>query len=56
MLTDNGSCYRSYAFKDALGPKIKHKRTRPYTPQTNGKVCEDLWWCCVGSSLTPAKV
>ncbi|MDQ0078936.1 integrase core domain-containing protein, partial [Arthrobacter oryzae] len=22
----------------ALGPDIKHKRTRPYRPQTNGKV------------------
>jgi transposase len=38
VLTDNGSCYRSYAFKDALGPDIKDKRTRPYRPQTNGKV------------------
>lgn len=38
VLTDNGSCYHSYAFKDALGPEIKHKRTRPYRPQTNGKV------------------
>ena len=54
--TDNGSCYRSHAFKDALGPDITHTRTRPYRPQTNGKVCEDLLWCCVGSSLTPAKV
>lgn len=38
VLTDNGSCYRSHAFKDALGADIKHKRTRPYRPQTNGKV------------------
>lgn len=38
VLTDNGSCYRSHAFRDALGPEIKHKRTRPYRPQTNGKV------------------
>lgn len=38
VLTDNGSCYRSYAFKDALGPGTSHKRTRPYRPQTNGKV------------------
>jgi hypothetical protein len=37
VLTDNGSCYRSNAFADALGP-ITHKRTRPYRPQTNGKV------------------
>ena len=37
VLTDNGSCYRSHAFNDALGEDIKHKRTRPYRPQTNGK-------------------
>jgi transposase-like protein len=37
VLTDNGSCYRSTAFADALG-LITHKRTRPYRPQTNGKV------------------
>ena len=38
VMTDNGSCYKSYAFADAckeLG--IKHIRTRPYTPRTNGK-------------------
>jgi len=38
VMTDNGSCYRSHAFNDALGEAIKHKRTRPYRPQTNGKV------------------
>lgn len=32
VLTDNGSCYRSHAFRDTLGPDIKHKRTRPYRP------------------------
>jgi transposase InsO family protein len=37
VLTDNGSCYRSQVFAEALGP-IVHKRTRPYRPQTNGKV------------------
>jgi len=37
ILTDNGSCYRSHVFRDALGD-IKHRRTRPYRPQTNGKV------------------
>jgi transposase InsO family protein len=37
VLTDNGSCYRSRDFAAALGP-ITHKRTRPYRPQTNGKV------------------
>ena len=37
VLTDNGACYRSHNFRDALGD-IKHRRTRPYRPQTNGKV------------------
>jgi transposase InsO family protein len=38
VMTDNGSCYRSRAFARAckrLG--VKHIRTKPYTPQTNGK-------------------
>ncbi|GER23922.1 IS481 family transposase [Zafaria cholistanensis] len=38
VLTDNGSCYRSHAFNQALGPGVKHRFTRPYRPQTNGKV------------------
>ena len=41
MLTDNISRYRSGTFADTLGV-IEHRRTRPYRPQTNGKVCEDL--------------
>jgi transposase InsO family protein len=38
VMTDNGSCYRAFDFRDAcrdLG--LKHIRTRPYTPRTNGK-------------------
>jgi transposase InsO family protein len=39
VLTDNGSCYRSRDFAAALAETgIVHKRTRPYRPQTNGKV------------------
>lgn len=39
ILTDNGSPYRSKVFRAALRRLgIKHKRTRPYRPQTNGKV------------------
>lgn len=38
VMTDNGSCYRSHAFAEALGDGVKHRRTRPYRPQTNGKV------------------
>ena len=37
VLTDNGSCYRSHTFREALGD-VEHRRTRPYRPQTNGKV------------------
>ena len=39
VLSDNGPCYRSHAWRDTcreLG--ITHKRTRPYRPQTNGKI------------------
>lgn len=39
VLTDNGACYKSHAWRDALAQAgIAHKRTRPYRPQTNGKV------------------
>src|ERR1700688_764154 len=38
LLTDNGSNYRSQQFRHAcLSMAIKHRRTRPYSPQTNGK-------------------
>ena len=38
VLTDNGNPYRSRAFPQALdGLGIRHIRTRPYTPRTNGK-------------------
>lgn len=38
LLTDNGSCYRSHLFRHACqNLEIKHRRTRPYSPQTNGK-------------------
>jgi transposase InsO family protein len=39
VLTDNGSAYRSHAWRDACTAlNVTHKRTRPYRPQTNGKV------------------
>jgi hypothetical protein len=39
VLSDNGSCYRSYAWQDACARlAITPKRTRPYRPQTNGKI------------------
>ena len=47
VLTDNGSCYKSNAWRDTLAAAgITHKRTRPYRPQTN---CEDR-----GASFRPA--
>ena len=38
LLTDNGSSYRSKQFRQAcLNMQIRHQRTKPYTPRTNGK-------------------
>ena len=47
VMTDNGSCYISHAFKAActeLG--IRHIRTKPYTPKTNGKAPSRQIWLC----------
>jgi transposase InsO family protein len=39
VLTDNGVGYRSRLFGTALtNTGVRHQRTRPYRPQTNGKV------------------
>jgi transposase InsO family protein len=39
VLTDNGVGYRSQLFGTALADTgVRHQRTRPYRPQTNGKV------------------
>ena len=38
LLTDNGPCYKARNFArtcEQLG--VKHRRTQPYTPRTNGK-------------------
>jgi transposase InsO family protein len=46
VMTDNGSCYRSFAFRRAckrLG--LKHVRTKPYTPKTNGKAERFIQTC-----------
>lgn len=38
VLTDNGASYRSTAYRDRLAELgARHKRTRPWRPQTNGK-------------------
>ena len=39
VLTDNGGCYRSFLWRDTCAELgITPKRTRPYRPQTNGKI------------------
>ena len=38
VMTDNGSCYKSFAFRKACKRlRLRHIRTKPYTPKTNGK-------------------
>jgi transposase InsO family protein len=38
LLTDNGTGYRSHKFREAcVLSQLRHHRTRPYTPRTNGK-------------------
>jgi transposase InsO family protein len=38
VMSDNGACYKSFAFRDACKAlRLKHIRTKPYTPKTNGK-------------------
>lgn len=38
LLTDNGKCYTSGVFAQVvLAHRLRHRRTRPYRPQTNGK-------------------
>ena len=39
VLTDNGGCYSSHLWRDTCAELgITPKRTRPYRPQTNGKI------------------
>jgi transposase InsO family protein len=38
IYSDNGSCYRAHAMREAVAALgLKHRFTRPYTPKTNGK-------------------
>lgn len=37
-MTNNGACYKSRRFRRLLRRLgLRHLRTRPYTPRTNGK-------------------
>lgn len=56
VMTDNGSCYKSFAFRDAckaLG--LRHIRTRPYTPKTNGKAERFIQTSARIPNIRPAK-
>jgi transposase InsO family protein len=38
LLTDNGPCYKAHHFAHACRQlQLTHRRTKPYTPRTNGK-------------------
>jgi transposase InsO family protein len=38
VMTDSGSCYKFFAFRrDCRRLSLRHIRTKPYTPKTNGK-------------------
>lgn len=53
VLSDNGSAYKSYAWRDACAQLgITPKKTRPYRPQTNGKNASTAPWPMAGP--TPA--
>ncbi len=57
VLSDNGSAYRSHSWRDTCAELgVAPKRTRPYRPQTNGKICEDWGLVLRRAGLTPAKV
>jgi transposase InsO family protein len=45
-MTDNGSCYKSFAFRRLCKRfGLKHIRTKPYTPKTNGKAERFIQTC-----------
>jgi transposase InsO family protein len=46
VMTDNGSPYLSHAFRDLCARlNIRHLRTKPYTPRTNGKAERFIQTC-----------
>ena len=57
VMTDNGSCHRSNDFAKACRKlRLKHKRTKPYTPKTNGKAERFIQtalreWACARTHL-----
>lgn len=46
VMTDNGSAYVSHAFRDTCQQlRIRHLRTKPFTPRTNGKAERFIQTC-----------
>ena len=46
VMTDNGGCYLSKPFRQACRElQLKHIRTKPYTPRTNGKAERFIQTC-----------
>ncbi len=46
LMTDNAWAYRSHVFQAALAARgVRHLRTRPYTPRTNGKAERFIQTC-----------
>jgi transposase InsO family protein len=44
VMTDNGGMYRATLWEKAVRRlRLRHQRTRPYTPRTNGKVERVIW-------------
>ena len=60
VMTDNGSCYKAFDFHNAcraLG--LKHVRTKPYTPKTNGKAERFIQTACANGPTqghTPTQI
>ena len=47
VMSDNGPAYLSRSFaKACMALGLKHIRTRPYTPHTNGKAEQFIWTLC----------
>ena len=55
VLSDNGSGYRSRVFREGCADlALRHRRTRPYTPRTNGKASPSSRRCCAsGRTSSP---
>lgn len=57
VLSDNGGAYRSHLWRDTCEAlSITPKRTRPYRPQTNGKVQQSPLPACLHACMQTSKL